>query len=112
MNGETLLYAFQTYAFPPNRATTLHGPIPFKKGDCSANTFKDMLPNKHRTALAVCLMNWMSERTTLAGTMLGAPMEEFLMDPDALECYDRFQVKRQLSQDVMILVRIWGKRKR
>jgi len=82
---------YETYAFPPNRATTLHGPIPFKKGDCTANTFKDMLPNKHRTALAVCLMNWMSERTTLAGTMLGAPMEEFLMDPDALECYDRFQ---------------------
>jgi len=93
--------SYDAYGFPPNRPTILKRPPPTEKGTCTEATFLEMLPTKGQSASAICYMHWRSERTTLAAPLMGPQIEEHLLDPDALESFDRFQESLRLVQKVL-----------
>ncbi|KAK3282481.1 hypothetical protein CYMTET_9785 [Cymbomonas tetramitiformis] len=93
---------YDEYGFPAIRPTMLSEAPPKKKNTMTMESFCKMLPSRGDTVSICSFMSWRSERTPLAEPMLGAQMEEHLMEPDALDAYDRFQEALQTVQRVLV----------
>eukprot|EP00238_Polyblepharides_amylifera_P001577 CAMPEP_0196571788 /NCGR_PEP_ID=MMETSP1081-20130531/1920_1 /TAXON_ID=36882 /ORGANISM="Pyramimonas amylifera, Strain CCMP720" /LENGTH=244 /DNA_ID=CAMNT_0041888861 /DNA_START=54 /DNA_END=788 /DNA_ORIENTATION=- len=93
--------SYEAYGFPPNRPTMLQRAPPRVKGACTEVTFLEMMPDKGTSATVAGFMHWRSERTAFAAPLLGPQMEDHFLDPDALDCFDRFQTSLKLVQKVI-----------